>query len=353
MVASIVETCADGPFVAATFVTAMLAELAGAALGFGPAILYQISWQLFAVVGLSSGSLQTAVGNIVVEDAPCAVVQMIWLRKSFRPRLSTYACLPVIVTLPMGTMMLERFGQSPWMRRLVGIVLVSVLVVKSQSHRWKRQSDTDSIDLEERRATPGVVAAVGIAGFLRGLCGVAGPAIMVMLLFYTVNQRVWRCTANLIRLTMIIVQGMFIGFREHYLHWQCWPMYTALMCGGLLGLAIGNAVAPHIDAAAFHLLMMVFLGAGALLLLSSGSSYSGHCAVAVTLIAGLILLRPVLCFVAKRCHGNHLEEPEEVLEKKRALPPSCGIRTSNSGSDGDMLCATTLREHLCAEAATT
>merc|ERR1719491_72389 len=105
--------------VTASFITALLAEFAGAALGFGPAILYEVSWEVCAIIGISSGDLRTAVSNLCLFEAPCAVVQLLLLRHHFRARLGVLLNVPMALGVPIGTLMLESFGTSLWLKRLL------------------------------------------------------------------------------------------------------------------------------------------------------------------------------------------------------------------------------------------
>merc|ERR1711862_619757 len=103
-----------------------------------------------------------------------------------------------------------------------------------------------------------LVVTASISGFLRGFLGVAGPPVMALLLFFHAERNVWRCVANTARVTMLLTQGSLLSLRQD-LSPRCWPMYLALMTGGLVGLGLGNALAPRVDQATFQSWLLLFL----------------------------------------------------------------------------------------------
>mmetsp|Transcript_49391 Transcript_49391/g.152334 ORF Transcript_49391/g.152334 Transcript_49391/m.152334 type:complete len:336 (-) Transcript_49391:30-1037(-) len=293
--------CDGSLLVAVSFATALVAELSGAALGFGPAVLYEISWQLSAVLGISSGALEAAVCNIVVQDAPCGILQLFILRKHFRWRLFALFSTPMLLAVPAGTMLLEHFGSSSWPKRALGVTFLAIAACQLLGNRSKGDGAAPSRNLEERslRTTTTLVAVSLIAGFLRGFLGVAGPPVMAMLLFFYVERGVWRSVANSARVTMLIVQGSLLTLHQD-LHPHCWPMYLALMSGGLIGLGLGNALAPRVDHTTFQSWLLLFLISGAVLMLCSGSRLLSAAAAALVACAGLLLVAAPLLGSALR-----------------------------------------------------
>ncbi|CAJ1415208.1 unnamed protein product [Effrenium voratum] len=94
---------------------------------------------------------------------------------------------------------------------------------------------------------------------------------MVLLLFFSVEPSVWRCLSNTVRVTMVLTQGLLLGGMDHQLERQNWPIYVALMSGGVLGLQVGNRMAAQVDQSAFQRWLLLFLVAGGVLMLSSSS----------------------------------------------------------------------------------
>ncbi|CAK9051996.1 Probable UDP-glucose:glycoprotein glucosyltransferase A (Developmental gene 1109 protein) [Durusdinium trenchii] len=274
-----------------SFSTALLAELSGATLGFGPAILYEISWQLSSVLNLSSGALEMAVFHIVLQEVPCSLLQMVLLRKSLRPRLLLVSVVPLLATLPLGTLLLVRFGHSLFAKQVLGgffLALAGFNVWKE--HRQKQGMQRAKPNLEDRcgPVTFWLTFTAACSGILRGALGLAGPPFMVLLLFFSVETPVWRSLGNALRLAMLPAQGLMLGFHD----WQAadWPIYLALMMGGLTGLLAGNRLAERVDAKAFHRWLLLFLVAGGLLMLTSGSPRLSQWSAAFVVLSALLML---------------------------------------------------------------
>ncbi|CAE8717741.1 unnamed protein product [Polarella glacialis] len=286
----------DGPVLAAvSFASAILAEFAGAALGFGPAILYEISWQLCAVAGISDGQIESAIWNIIVAEALCSFTQLILLRKHFRLRLFVLFNLPMVLMLPVGTQLLGRFGQQRWAKRALGVVLLTVAAVQAFSClRAAGVQASNRRDLQARgdwRVAAAIAVAMGCSGLLRGFLGVAGPPVMVLLLFFHCDRSAWRCVGAASRVMMILLQGVLLGVEDYQPH--CWRMYSLLAAGGLVGMGLGNLAAPHIDGAAFQQWLIILLVSGALLMLSDGNAQvSILSAVGVGVAAAASILMP-------------------------------------------------------------
>merc|ERR1719343_1500292 len=97
------------------FITALVsffAELSFACFGFGSSTLYEIAWQICVAVGVTSGSLESAVANTVILAIPSAAIQMCTLWQYRRWKLTLLCCIPYAILLPFGTMLLESFGSS-------------------------------------------------------------------------------------------------------------------------------------------------------------------------------------------------------------------------------------------------
>ncbi|CAJ1367418.1 unnamed protein product [Effrenium voratum] len=269
--------------VVASFATALCAEFAGAALGFGPAILYEISWQICGLCGLSSGGLEMAVFHILVQELPCGLLQLLLLRSFWRPRLAVLLNLPMLLALPVGTVLLERFGESPLAKQVLGGLFLALAAV--QVHAKSRQKSKPDLEACSWGASASLALCSASSGLLRGAMGLAGPPFMVLLLFFSVEPSVWRCLSNTVRVTMVLTQGLLLGGMDHQLERQNWPIYVALMSGGVLGLQVGNRMAAQVDQSAFQRWLLLFLVAGGVLMLSSSSEFLSACsAVALALV---------------------------------------------------------------------
>lgn len=308
----------------------MVSELAFASLGFGPALLYEISWQLFAVLGLSGGDLEEAVANIVVIEIPCGIAQMVTLRRNFRPRLTVIWNLPFVVALPVGTIILEHYGKNAWMKRALGVFFLSIVALQVYQRKRTASARTGPgrpvPKLDEEPRAPSTLGAMWVAlafsGLSRGLFGVAGPPVMVLMMCYGFAERdVWRCISTTNRLVTCVVQGAVLASNSD-VNKRCWPMYAALMVGGLVGLGLGNLAAPLVDANAFQRWLILFLAAGAALLICTGFKTAS---AAVALLLGLIFLVAALLPVATALR-------QTAWGRWRSGPRTAGIAGSMDGS---------------------
>jgi uncharacterized membrane protein YfcA len=106
-----------------------------------------------------------------------------------------------------------------------------------------------------------VAGASLAAGFLKGLCGVGGPPMMVLLaLGVSVDPREWRATTAATQFGLALVQ-LYVYFGAH----QDWgatgtpEVFGAMVAGGLAGLGAGNAAAPRVNQACLQRFLTVFL----------------------------------------------------------------------------------------------
>jgi len=283
-----------GAVIAFFFVTALASELTGATFGFGPAILYQVCWQVGLVVGLlTDDNLNSTVGDFVVLESLCGVVQLAVLRRHFRPKLSMLFSMPMMLAMAPGMMLLDKFGNLASAKRLPAIAFLAIAAIQGYRMRFSAACTYGDLEHASKATVMCIVVAASCSGFLRGLAGIAGPPIMVLLMFFSVDQNVWRCTASVMRVTMIFVQGAFFGYNGTY-KWSYTYQYLALMTGGLVGLCLGNRLAKHINKDAFQLWLMIFLSSAAVLMLCAGNQQLSEIAsVAVGTVAMLTALVPL------------------------------------------------------------
>ncbi|CAE7226189.1 VPS52, partial [Symbiodinium sp. KB8] len=143
------------------------------------------------------------------------------------------------------------------------------------------------------------------------------PPFMMLLLYFSVDRGVWRCLANTVRVTMLLSQGVLLGLDDGQLHAENWPIYVSLMFGGIVGLLVGNRLAEKVDAAAFQRWLLLFLLAGACLMLSSVNAVlSTGAAFLVFLAAVLVLVVPSL--TSRRVSQLGLVTAEELCPASQA-----------------------------------
>lgn len=318
--------------IGASFFAAMAAECAGAALGFGPAIVYEVSWELCALLGLADGELESAVSNLGFIEVPCALVQMAMLRRHFRPKLWALLNLPLAAGVPLGTMMLITFGHADWIKRLLGLLFLLVAAQQAQAGKAGPPAARPDLEGQGRLASLAIVLTFLASGFFRGFLGVAGPPVMVLLRFFSVDRTVWRCISSSGRLTMVATQGSLLGSQ---LRPESWPLYLCLAVGGLTGFSLGNFLAPFVDATLYERWLQLFLAAGAVLMLCSGHRTLSLVASVAVVLSALAMICPSLVCLCRRVHvGSLLPSWCSGTTDFSALRPLVMSRQSSSGSTG-------------------
>jgi len=123
--------------------------------------------------------------------------------------------------------------------------------------------------------------------------------------------------ANTVRFSMMLVQGMLLGLNLDF-QFECWPLYLALMTGGLAGMGLGNLLAPRVDQAHMQQWLALFLVSGSVLMICSPyQMLSAAAAVLVTVVAVLTAASPLvrasrqywhhICVTAKANEAEELE----------------------------------------------
>mmetsp|Transcript_20982 Transcript_20982/g.65608 ORF Transcript_20982/g.65608 Transcript_20982/m.65608 type:complete len:335 (+) Transcript_20982:80-1084(+) len=329
--------CTHVELIIASFVASTISEVAFAAVGFGPAILYQVSWQLLAILGISGGGLAEAVGNIIMVETPTGMTQLLLLRRHFKWRFALLYNLPYAVMCPLGSLALVRYGQSLWMKRLLGVLLLCV-AASQLLQRMRRQaslpSARPSIDAEPRSwsTTAAVALASSASGLLRGLFGVAGPPFMVLLMHFPVDRDKFRCVAACQRVTVVFVQGCVLGLSSDITP-ACWRMYCTLMAGGVLGLTLGNTIASRVDKEAFQRWMLLFLSSGSLLMLCTGAKVPSMVA---SVLVGLAVLATLVCpmvVAARRKLAQRDAQRTALVVESPALGESAALEMRDPGGE--------------------
>merc|ERR1719210_2133446 len=135
---------------------------------------------------------------------------MLWKHRRFK--LFAISDLPYLLSIPLGTLALERFGREVWLKQLLGVLFLCIAGFQLIQRRLTKPSAV-STDLES--LSPRVVLAIVVtyiaSGLMRGLFGVAGPPVMVLLLFFYLDPPVWRCLSAMCRVTLVLIQGAMFG----------------------------------------------------------------------------------------------------------------------------------------------
>lgn len=272
--------CDNWLLLAITTAMAFFSELAFACFGAGSSTLYETTWQICVAFGLTSGSLESAVANTVILAIPSAAIQLFTLWEYRRWQLNTLCCIPYAILLPLGTLGLETFGASVHLKQVLGLLFLVIGSLQMWQRRQARanldQGKADVFDLPELEtlgasAVMAAVVAYASSGVMRGLFGVEGPPLMVLLMYFVVDRDVWRFQSAFLRILTILLQGGQLA-RHGDFQAACWPLYAALLFGGLSGFLVGKyGIASSLNPSSWQTWISLFLLSGAVLMLCAGS----------------------------------------------------------------------------------
>jgi len=289
-------SCDSRPLVLVSGVTALVAEISFAALGFGPAVMYEICWELFHIFKVGSGQLEEAVWNSLIMSSAVAVVQAFLLRGHMNTRVVLLMTLPLVAGLPLGTFFLEHFGSMPWMKPLLGVFFFAMIVIQ----RVSGAADRLRIEDLSLRACAWAGLAALVGGLSRGMFGISAP-VAVLLLFFSVDRDLWRLVSAVHRIAIFLVQGPMLA--QHLRpQWSCVPMYCTLVACGSVGMVLGNKAAPYISADDLKQWITLFLAAAGFLMLSDGHERMqlGAAAFSTAALAALVMSSALSVFQGQR-----------------------------------------------------
>ena len=250
----------------------LLAEFFYGLTSFGPAITFNIGWQMCYVMDLSDGGLTNVTKNLMVMELFSASIQLthLWRFADFRFALANVA--PTLLFTAVGTYMLI-LADSVWLKRTLAVLLIAMALQRVRA-RCKADAaaliplhaspdqlvnatlDTSAplpieqrdpwaksgLDLKDRNDLLGVVVCGVGVGLLGGIFGVGGPPGMLFVSYYEnrLDLKVWRAVSafrrvgmNLARLVVFVSKGAMDV--EHQ-----WPLYLGMLFGAALGLLVGN-----------------------------------------------------------------------------------------------------------------
>jgi hypothetical protein len=113
-----------GLSVGMTFIS-FLAEFFYGLTSFGPAITFNIGWQILFVLGLSDGSLTSVTVNLMVMELFSASIQLAHLWKFYDVRFAIANVVPTLICTAVGTMLLILLD-SVWLKRALAGLLVTL-----------------------------------------------------------------------------------------------------------------------------------------------------------------------------------------------------------------------------------
>uniref|UniRef100_A0A7S4V188 Uncharacterized protein n=1 Tax=Alexandrium monilatum TaxID=311494 RepID=A0A7S4V188_9DINO len=286
-------SCGSKSLALASGVVALFSELSFAALGFGPAVMYEICWQFFYIIGVGSGHLEEAVWNSLIMSSGVAVVQAFLLRRHMNVRVALLMTVPLVMGLPVGTLLLEMYSSARWLKKLLGAFFIIMIAVQG-AHGADTKPRIE--DLSARTCSCAAFAALA-GGLSRGLFGVSAP-VSVLLLFFSIDKDLWRLVNAIYRIAIFLVQGtMLVGHLRP--ERTCAPMYAALVLGGALGMVLGNMAAPYISTADLQRWIVFFLAAAGFLMLSNGYREL-ELAAAIFSVLALLAMTVSACLLRKK-----------------------------------------------------
>jgi len=290
---------------------ALVSELSFAALGFGPAIMYEICWQVFYIFGVGSGQLEEAVWNSLIMSSAVAVVQALWLRKHLNIRVALVMTLPLVAGLPVGTLVLEWYGRQAWVKRLLGAFFLSMVGIQNAGVKWEKPRIED-LSLQTCAC---VFVAAFVGGFSRGLFGVSAP-VSLLLLFFSLDRDLWRLINAIFRIVIFGIQGSMLA--THLKPQQeCALMYSTLVVGGMVGMVLGNSASPYLSASDMQRWLSCFLVAAGLLMIGDGYPQ-------VELAATVFSFLALLGMLAVALLPKSAEDEQEVKARKAAMVAGYG-----------------------------
>jgi uncharacterized membrane protein YfcA len=366
------QMVAGGLTLGMTFIS-MLAEFFYGLTSFGPAITFNIGWQILFVLGLSDGSLTSVTVNLMVMELFSASIQLAHLWKYYDIRFSLANVVPTLVCTALGTLLLILLD-SVWLKRALAGLLITLALQRVRArcradaaaliplHQSPEQQTTTAgatldpkvaaaklpieertvwaksgLDLSDTADICGVVlCGVGI-GLIGGIFGVGGPPGMIFVSYYDnrLDLNVWRaCSAirrvgmNLARLVIFLHGGQLDVARQY-------PLYLGMLGGAATGLLCGNILNArwNVNAKKLHWFIVSLMIYGGILLAVSGSKPQVE-----RYTTGLIVSCALLSVVAAAClhcytrradlRNRGSDQHERLIDKYSSLTvTSAPVRT--------------------------
>jgi uncharacterized membrane protein YfcA len=324
---------------AAAFIISFAAEFAYGLTSFGPGIIFEVLWEICSLWGIGSGLITDSIMMLVVMEITMGLVQSHHLFKTVNWSMVACISLPMAPSIVCGSELLARFD-NVWLKRSIGCVLLLMALHQARGELCAKTASQKEPTKFQGWRVKSALAVTGLcAGFMRGLFGIAGPPMMVFVTTFPVDQLEWRSSNGVMRVILNLVQGVYVGVVQQNLNLrEQWPVYIALLLGGLGGLVTGNTFAHRIDRVTFRRSLLVFLFYGSCLMCVAGfataEKYLVYCIITLTL--SLIAIH--MCGSSSRCMDTgHIAEGDnkydnECDNKQQLLSDDGG---NDGGNDAD------------------
>ena len=278
--------------------TSVFSEGMYAATTFGPAITFNIGWQICYMLGLSDGRLTEVALNMAYAEVCSGALQVVLLRRSISLPLVAAIVIPGCGFLVFGQLLMLHIEGgftegSAWLKRSLGGVLLLMfaqrILALALAARRRPAEPTNlqgSGRLEPPPPPPVPMARFftwrvqlstfwwfGLSGVVGGLTSVQGPPIMMWVSIHAadLNFDAWRGSNAVLRVAINVTRLFIFAVRGRIHIDETYPLALSMVGGGCVGLLVGNRAAFIFrDTATLQAATLVFLLCGAVLMEAAG-----------------------------------------------------------------------------------
>ena len=316
-------------------ITSLLSEGLYGATTFGPAITFNVGWQICYLLGLADGTLSQVTLHLTIMETASALLQCGLLRRQIDVRLALVQAVPLCSLIAVGQVFMFRLD-GPWLKRSLAAVLLVMVVQRIWAHQ-QRPPPRDrpppaGLDLRRPRVLGSVVLWSSAAGLMGGVTSIPGPPMMMLFSIHQADIELdaWRGASALLRLLLNLSRGaVFVAVgRVHPT--QSWPLDVSMVVAGWAGLLAGNWLSRSFrDARSLHWWLVVYLlyAVGMMAVAGSGRTMQRDASLALGAAAALALATLGTHAVCRRRDGDGSERhegkllAEAFLDEGTAPPP--------------------------------
>lgn len=303
---------------AGLFLAAFASFVLYGATAFGFAIVYQLSFQLLALAGVASGEVSDAVQEIYMCILPACGAQVVFLWKHLHLRFLVVMTILPMLTQPLGLYLLfflEEISAASLKRGLGACFVVTAIAQCYIEVSQSGSRDACNFDMLSRRGLFALSMSVLVEGFLMGLFNTSGLPIMIFLFYQPMEMMEFRAVAAASQV-LLSVQGTWVISERGDAMVFAWEKRVVLSAGALLGLSVGNLIAPHISAAQFRQTLVWLLFVGGASLISCGNGEMQVMTAIFGVVYAIIVCGSMVISEAMIAHKTVPEGVEENLLSK-------------------------------------
>ena len=287
----------DPWLVVAMSITSLLSEGLYGATTFGPAITFNVGWQICYLLGLADGTLSQVTLHLTIMETASALLQCVLLRRQIDVRLALVQAMPLCSLAAIGQVFMFRLD-GPWLKRSLAAVLLVMVVQRIWAHQ-QRPPPRDrpppaGLDLRRPRVLGSVVLWSGAAGLMGGVTSIAGPPLMMLFSIHEadIDLGAWRGASALVRLLLNLSRGAVFVAAGRVHPARSWPLDASMVVAGWAGLLAGNRLSRSFrDAGALHWWLVVYLlyAVGMMAVAGSGRAVQRKATLALGAAAAIAL----------------------------------------------------------------